>query len=142
MEKTLFAGFWLRLCAWIIDMVIISIGGWILGFIIGFGYASAVGSAVYVAWIGNIFGVLVTWMYFAGFESSRYQATFGKRIVGIVVTSSNGKRVSFGQATVRYFAKLLSVLTVGIGFVMIGITQKKQGLHDFIAQTLVIKKGS
>jgi len=73
-------------------------------------------------------------------ESSDKQATMGKMALGIIVTDLEGNRVSFGRATGRYFAKILSALILLIGYMMTGFTQKKQALHDMIAGTLVILK--
>jgi len=59
--------------------------------------------------------------------------------LGLVVADEMGQRISFGRATGRYFAKILSSLILLIGFFMIGWTARKQGLHDMIAGTLVYK---
>jgi uncharacterized RDD family membrane protein YckC len=56
------------------------------------------------------------------------------------VTDLNGDRISFGKASGRFFGKIISRLILGIGFFMIGFTEKKQGLHDMIAGCLVVKK--
>lgn len=72
-------------------------------------------------------------------ESSAKQATLGKMALGIVVTDLEGARIGFGRATGRYFAKILSGLILGIGFLMAAFTERKQGLHDIIAGTLVVK---
>jgi uncharacterized RDD family membrane protein YckC len=58
----------------------------------------------------------------------------------IIVTDLNGSRISLGRAAARDRSKILSMLTIGIGFIMIGFTEEKRGLHDYIAGTLVIKK--
>lgn len=139
-EKTLYASFWYRLLAFAIDRVILSAFGYALGFILGFLYVSASGGTNGVQWLGNGLTILITWLYYASFESSKYQATFGKRIVGIRVTNMEGNRISFGNATARHFAKIISWVTIGIGFLMILWTPKKQGLHDTIAHTLVVRK--
>src|ERR1041385_5605179 len=73
--------------------------------------------------------------YYVGFESSHWQATIGKRALGIIVTDMQGNRVSTLRALGRYLGKLLSALTLLIGFVMAGFTEKKQALHDMIAGT-------
>ena len=57
----------------------------------------------------------------------------------MVVTDLNGKRIGFGRATGRVLAKLLSFLLLALGVMMVGWTQKKQGLHDMMAGTLVLK---
>ena len=72
-------------------------------------------------------------------ESSEYQATLGKMLLGLKVTDLKGRRISFLRATGRHFGKILSGLILGIGFFMIAFTKKKQGLHDIITECLVLK---
>ena len=90
--------------------------------------------------IGNIVGFFLGWFYFAAMESSPKQATLGKLALSMKVTSLQGERISFGKATGRYFGKILSALILLIGFLMIAFTEKKQGLHDMLAGTLVANK--
>jgi uncharacterized RDD family membrane protein YckC len=73
-------------------------------------------------------------------ESSPWQATVGKKMFGLEVTGLAGQRISFARATGRHFAKNISLFALGIGFVMIGFTEKKQGLHDMIAGCFVVQK--
>ena len=73
-------------------------------------------------------------------ESSPLQATIGKLAVGIYVTDMEGKRVSFGKATGRYFAKIISAVILFIGFFMAGFTDKRQALHDKITNCLALGK--
>ena len=82
---------------------------------------------------------MIGWLYFALMESSERGATVGKMALGLRVVTSNGQRLSFMNATGRYFAKIISAIILGIGFLMIAFTDKKRGLHDMIASTLVIK---
>ena len=89
---------------------------------------------------GGMMAVLVLcaqWLYEAALESSSYQATLGKMIFGMKVTDLAGNRISFARATGRHFAKLISGLVLCIGFIMVGFTERKQGLHDLLAGTLV-----
>ncbi|QIG54977.1 RDD family protein [Altererythrobacter sp. BO-6] len=67
------------------------------------------------------------------------QGTPGKRALGLIVTDLDGGRISPMRAVGRYFAKILSTIILFIGFIMIGFTERKQGLHDMIAGTLVQK---
>ena len=83
---------------------------------------------------------VLNWLYYALLESSAWQATLGKKALGLEVTDMQGARISFGRATGRFFAKIISSIILCIGFIMIGFTEKKQGLHDMIAGTLVIRK--
>jgi uncharacterized RDD family membrane protein YckC len=73
-------------------------------------------------------------------ESSAWQGTLGKKALGLTVTDLEGRRISFGRATGRYFAKIISTLILCIGYMMAGFTERKQALHDMIAGTLVLRK--
>jgi uncharacterized RDD family membrane protein YckC len=90
-----------------------------------------------IAALGALF-VIIPWLYFAGFECSRGMATPGKTVMGIVVTDNDGNRISFARSTIRHFAKFISAIIIFIGFVMIGLTKNRQGLHDRIAGCLVL----
>jgi uncharacterized RDD family membrane protein YckC len=90
--------------------------------------------------IASAVTAVLAWLYYALMESSKYQATLGKIVLGIVVTDTSGQRISFGRATGRYFAKIISQIILLIGYIMIAFTEKKQGLHDIIASTLVVVK--
>lgn len=85
----------------------------------------------------NIVSIVVGWLYFALMESSEKQATIGKQVMKLKVTDMNGNRISFGQATGRYFSKIVSTLIILIGYIMAAFTEKKQALHDMMAGTLV-----
>ncbi len=130
-----YAGFWKRVCASIIDGILLSIGSYIIGFIIGYSI-DASGSKVEEV----IIGIVINWIYFALMESSTKQATLGKMAIGIIVTDLEGKRISFKKASGRHFGKIISLLTVFIGFLMAGFTGKKQALHDILAGCLVVNK--
>ena len=121
-----YAGFWKRFAALLIDSVVISAATGILT-AVTFG----------MAWF-SIF--LLPWVYEAIMLSSEKQATVGKMVLGIVVTDVNGGRITFIRATGRHFAKWLSALILGIGFLMAAFTEKKQALHDMIADTLVVNR--
>ena len=60
--------------------------------------------------------------------------------LGLKVTDLQGKRISFARATGRHFAKLLSGMILLIGYIMAGLTERKQALHDMIAGTLVVRE--
>jgi uncharacterized RDD family membrane protein YckC len=82
----------------------------------------------------------IRWAYFAYLESSPRQASFGKTALGLMVVDGGGRRISFLRATGRWLGKLLSWASFGIGFYLIQFTEKKQGLHDLIADTFVVHK--
>jgi uncharacterized RDD family membrane protein YckC len=145
-----FGGFWRRFVAYILDAIIINIATSLIGGVIGLGigFQSLAGGSNVAALetisgaIGALIGLVGSWLYSALLESSSYQATPGKMALGLVVTDEMGQRISFGRATGRYFAKILSSLILLIGFFMVGWTARKQGLHDMIAGTLVYKARS
>ena len=124
-----YAGFWIRLLAYIIDAVILGAISYPLMRVLhtmGIGEHST-----------NVMSIAISWMYFAVFESSTWMASPGKKALGLIVTDEQGRQLGVGLATRRYFAKLLSVFLLGLGIVMIAFTARKQGLHDKMFHTLV-----
>jgi len=141
-----YGGFWIRVVAAIIDNIIIRAAAWPIGAVFGLGgMAGMMGGAPFgglgLHMLGGGIMVVVvlfgSWLYEAFMLSSSYQATLGKMIFGMKVTDLRGNRLSFAHATGRHFAKLLSLLTLCIGYLMVGFTERKQGLHDMVAGTLV-----
>lgn len=156
-----YAGFWLRVVAHLLDGLIIGVPVMILLVIIflSTGAAGAIfknfpdgppdeaaGAALGIAFFSAIavFAVLAvigSWLYYAGFESSSWQATPGKKVLNLYVTDLTGARVSFGRSTGRYFAKFVTqLIPLGIGYALAGLTERKQALHDMIASTLVLRR--
>lgn len=80
------------------------------------------------------------WLYYTLLESSPKQATIGKFTLGLKVTDLRGKKITFLQANLRYFSKLLSALPLFTGFLVILSTRRKQTLHDYIARTVVVSE--
>ena len=130
-EQPRYAGFWIRLLAYIIDAVVLGV--------ITFPLIQVLTSMGIAGDSTNVLGIAISWMYFAVFESSEWMASPGKKVLGLIVTDDQGMRLSVGRATRRYFAKILSALLLGIGFFMIAFTARKQGLHDKIFHTLVLR---
>lgn len=145
--KNGYAGFWFRAIAIIVDSIIAQLVSIItvipLAFALGASMAgtstaSEIESTGYV--LGCVMGILIQWLYFTISESSIWQATLGKKMFGIFVTDMDGNKIGFGKANARYWSKIISALILFIGFIMVAFTQNKQGLHDIIAGTLVMKK--
>ena len=136
-----YAGFWLRLCAAFVDGIIIFVINFAIGFVFGLAIVSS-GSRIDpgTKFLLQMLGLLIGWLYSALQESSTAQATVGKRAVGIYVTDARGQRISFGRATGRHFAKIISAIILLIGYIMAAFTERKQALHDMMADTLVMKK--
>jgi len=140
-----YGGFWIRVVAAIIDTIILRVLVAPVSMIFGgLGLAGRVipgvphiGVALLGGGVAFILLLFGSWLYEAFMESSSYQATLGKMIFGMKVTDLNGNRISFERATGRHFAKYLCKITLGIGYIMAGFTERKQGLHDLLAGTLV-----
>lgn len=150
-----YAGFIDRAAAAVLDLIIVGTlfyyllqGVVIIGTFIGpflfAGTARSISSAPEMPAIlgcvlaGSVLLVLLTWIYSAGVTSSPYQATFGKMVMGMKVTDTDGRPLTFSQASLRYGAKILSTLILGIGLSLILFSGRRQGLHDRIAGTLVV----
>jgi len=148
-----YAGFWLRFVASIIDGIVI----WVINLAIQMVLGLFMGglSLTYTLSGGNQFPpgavfaiigmwgvqIVVAWLYFAMQEASERQATLGKMALGLRVTTLDGRRITFARASGRYFGKMISSLTLLIGYIMAAFTAKKQALHDIMAQTLVVRRG-
>ena len=152
-----YAGFWLRFVAYIIDGFVLGAGFIaiivVLAMVTGLGSAVSrihsgedIGEAFALLGVASIFlgiGIAIVggWLYFAMMESSSWQATLGKRALSIEVTDMAGQRISFGRASGRHFGKIITnLIPFAIGWILAGVTEKKQALHDMIASCLVVRK--
>ena len=120
-----YGGFWIRVLAAVVDSFILLFPAVLIEQTLGT-------QAGLLAWV-------IDWLYYAGFESSMNQGTLGKMVCGLRVADTQGNRISFGRATGRYFAKILSAIPLCLGFAMVGWTREKRGLHDFLAGTVVLR---
>jgi uncharacterized RDD family membrane protein YckC len=137
-----YAGFWKRFAALILDYLILLATSVFIGAVIGLLFGSPEGSNELADNLGGLAGILVWWLYYGLMESSRRQATLGKMALGIKVVDLRGERVSFLRATARHFAKLLSGVLLLVGYMMAGFTSRKQALHDVVASCLVVNRGA
>ncbi|HEV7332918.1 MAG TPA: RDD family protein [Flavisolibacter sp.] len=125
-QPTVYAGFWERVGAVLIDAIILMVPQFIITYFLPYG-------------LSNVISLLITWLYSALMESGEGQATIGKRALGLKVTTASGERISFGQATGRHFGKIVSTIILFIGYLMMLWDDRKQTLHDKMADTLVVK---
>jgi len=132
-----YGGFWIRVFAYVIDSILLSIATGVLALIAGVNIF--MGNTGNFGLTTNLISIAIGWLYFALMESSQRGATVGKMAVGVRVVTGAGEQLSFLNATGRYFAKIISALILLIGFIMVAFTERKRGLHDMIADTLVIK---
>lgn len=133
-----YAGFWLRVVAWVIDVVVMSF---------------LAGGVALLAWLAGAYeqvdgGTLALGIWglaLAGcvlMEASPLQATPGKLALELKVTDAEGHRLGPGRALARVVGKVLSVLTLGIGYVMAGATKRRQAWHDRLAGALVVRRAA
>jgi uncharacterized RDD family membrane protein YckC len=126
-----YGGFWIRFLAYIVDSAIVTIA--FIGVLLGL---TLMGLELFApSFIYFLFGVL----YFALMQSSTRQATIGKALCGLKVTDAGGERISLPRALAREVAKIISTLTLLIGYVIAAFTTRKQALHDFVASTTVVR---
>lgn len=150
-----YAGFWRRFVAFLIDWIVLQIVSFVTApmlALVGVPLDPFEGQQPSFPDLLNrpdlmekllpaaLVGVVLGWLYYALLESSSWQATLGKKAIGLTVTDLDGRRISFLRATGRHFAKLLSWFTLTIGFILAGLTAKKQALHDIIADCLVVRR--
>lgn len=137
-SAVVYAGFWVRFGAVVLDGLVTGLLGAAIGFMLGLALGGFVPERT--LHIGTqIAGLLVSWLYFAGLESSERCATPGKRAFHLQVLQQNRlQRISFGRATGRWAGRFLSGIVLGIGYFMQPFNQRKQALHDMLAGTVVI----
>lgn len=121
--EAIHAGFWRRFAAYTIDSLILMIPGILLNLIPLLG--------ILLFYVGR-------WLYFALMESGPNQATLGKQAMGLKVTDDYGQPITFARATGRFFGGAVSNIILGIGYMMAGFTERKQALHDLMANTCVV----
>jgi len=153
-----YAGFWLRFVATLIDSVIMSfaLGVLLVPLFLLTGMEAHIDEmvqhhgqpdpALIVGLVAMILifalvGVLMQWLYHAYLESGERQGTWGKQALGIYVTDLVGHPITFGRASGRFFAKIVTgMIPLGIGYIMAGFTERRQALHDMIASCLVLRR--
>ena len=169
-QQFIYAGFWKRFLAYLIDQIIIGLIELILFvpivLIFGTGLFSiftyenydqftsviyntqyyedeysvaAIAMIIFAVIIISVLSIVIQWLYYAFQESSTKQATLGKSLINLKVVDLYGNRISFGRATGRFFGKILSGLIFNVGYIMAAFTERKQALHDILANCLVIE---
>ena len=128
-----FGGFWIRLLAVLADSAIV----FLLMVLIVAGGATYLGEdmlpvAVVAAWLFAL-------LYWPAMQASKLQATFGKALLGMRVTSYQGNRLFFLHSLGRELSKILSSAVFMVGYLLAAFTARKQSLHDLLASTYVVR---
>ncbi len=132
--EMVFAGFWIRVGAKIIDAIILAVVGYVIGFLINFTIRHAIAGAVLQNTISFVLSISYT-IYFLG----KYGATLGKMACGLKVMRPDGEKISYARACGRFFAEFLSSIILCIGYILVAFDDEKRALHDRICDTRVIR---
>ncbi|MEA3544257.1 MAG: RDD family protein [Thermodesulfobacteriota bacterium] len=134
------AGFWMRLVATFIDAFIVFVLQFLLGSLLAVaGLAVGENTMGNMAILIQLFGFVLSFAYYVFFTGYCGQ-TPGKMALRIKVIRRDGTTLSYGRAAFREIpAKFISGIIFGIGYLMVAFDDQKQGLHDRMADTYVIK---
>jgi uncharacterized RDD family membrane protein YckC len=91
----------------------------------------------YGAWA--VVTLIAAWLYHAWQESSRFQATIGKRLLGLMVFTEDEGRLTFAKASERFWLKLFSAAIGLVGFLLAFFDADRRMLHDRISHTEVLQ---
>jgi uncharacterized RDD family membrane protein YckC len=131
------------LVAWIIDTIIFGVIGWIVSIPFGtnYGYGSGMGyeSGFNLGGIGTVITVLISLAYYVYLDGMQ-GATIGKRVMKLKVVGTNGAMpIGPGPGVIRWLIKIIPLLNL-VAYIWILFNPEKQGLHDKIANTFVVKE--
>ena len=121
------ASIWKRFWAFVIDVLVFALLFWVLAQLIDNFTVSLV-------------LLVIIWLYYALLESSPWQASLGKRIMGLKVIDKRGRRLSFSKATKRLFARLITNFTFYFGFFSAAFDKQNKTLHDRLSKSMVINQ--
>lgn len=154
------AGFWIRFVAWIINAILIAIVTIPINMVFATASDPTTGMPIAASPIASVISLVVVIAYFGLLEGGAKQASIGKMAMGLKVTDGSGGPVGFGKAALRawpYYIGTIGLLLDSlagttptlagitglaalISFIVIAFTPRKQGIHDMIAHTFVVKK--
>lgn len=137
----MFPTFAKRLTAWLVDSLIVGIIIFLARltlFSLGLQMNVHLASGK-VAMISLAIGVAIAFAYHVFFEGSKFQATPGKIIFGLIVTDLQGRQISKSRALARHVGKYASAFSFGVGYLLFLVSKKKQCLHDMIANCVVVQ---
>ena len=130
----LYAGFWRRVAAYYVDGILVMVA--VVLILLPFMFSES------LAMIGGVVALVFYFGFFPVMHSSALQATLGKLLLGVKVTDREGNRISMGRSLGRFLGMVFvsSIFTLGIGYLLAGVTERRQALHDMIAGTLVVRR--
>ena len=136
LENAHYAGFWIRVVAYILDVLILSPLLIITLFVISLKFSLE--PTIMSLLISVI--TLILWGLYEIIMVGKKGATLGKMVIGAKIVKDNGDEIDMNSSAIRFAGKIVNNFTIYIGYIMVAFTGKKQGLHDMMAQTYVIYK--
>lgn len=136
-----YAGFWIRFCAKIIDILILGVlEAFASHLVFGAFFIDINTPDIFVSWlIFNVFkfvaNICYTWLL-----TWKFGGTLGKLALDIRVVQANGEPIGLWRSLGRAFAEILSIITLLIGYIIAGFDSEKRTLHDHICGTRVIRQ--
>ncbi len=138
-----YAGFWIRFASYLIDVIPIGIIGGVVNVATGTGYSCRVdanscasGTSYIGSWLGFVvlgFYWVLTWSLLGG--------SLGQKALGMsVVNALDGERIDIGKAVIRWVGFVISAIPFALGLIWAAFDPRKQGWHDRIAGTYVVRE--
>ncbi len=121
----MYASVWKRFWAFMIDAAVFAVLFWTLAQLMN-------------EWTVSLVLLVLIWLYYALLESSPWQASLGKRLMGLKVVDKQGQRLSFAQASKRLLSRIITNLTFYFGFFIAAFNQRHETLHDRISKSVVL----
>ena len=135
-----YAGFWVRVVAFILDAIVLGVITAALAPLIGGGSVVTIEDGTYsVNYAANAVGLLVDLVYFVGFWTWRGQSPGMIPFNMQVVLAADGSRIDFVRALLRYVGLIISFVVLLLGVIWVAFDRRKQGWHDKIAGTVVVR---
>ncbi|MFO7256126.1 MAG: RDD family protein [Bacteroidota bacterium] len=148
-----YAGFWLRVVAFVIDSIVLSVLYLLVIIPLydslsppdAFDPDAPVQGPTFFQEVTSpdvslLVLVVVAILYYATMEASRHQGSLGKLALELKVTDAEGGRLSLSKSLIRNASKLLSTASLLLGYIAAAFTRRKQALHDLIAGAIVLKR--
>ncbi len=139
-----YAGFWIRVGAYLIDTIILGVVNFVFGIVLGIIGLSAMGGddpsqGMLIQGMLTLINMAI-YVFYETFFVGKWGATIGKMACGLKIVTPEGEPISYLRSFGRYFAKIVSSFVLCIGYIMVGFDDEKRALHDRMCSTRVIRK--
>jgi uncharacterized RDD family membrane protein YckC len=135
-----YGGFWVRVVAYILDVIVIGVLSAALSALTGSGsVVSSANGVIAVDYASSSIGFLISLVYFVGFWAWRGQTPGMIPFNMQVVMASDGSKVDVVRCLLRYVGLIISFAILFLGVIWVGFDRRKQGWHDKMASTVVVR---